>query len=567
MQLVRLTIRRGSEVVRSISFKKGLNLIIDAPTGQRTHSGNNIGKTSVLRLIDYCLGSDGDDIWQDPEFKKNINQDVYDFLHGDIAVAVELELVSKGGVRDILIRGFNLKRGDERAFVVNQTSFGKISDYRAAVRSLLFGAGGTKPTMRQLAPKFVRSSPFLMGRTLKYLGDYASESDYEALHLFLFGFFAVDILEERPKLGSQRKRLERDLQAVTRLRNEGEIEQLLLHLRGEIEDLSASNQVAGEVPEIAAYANRVSAIRSAATDLTASLAQLEAEANAVRLTIEEFEGEYANIDKRAIESIYREAHRYIPKLQHDWSDLVEFVQNLRGRKQRFLLLQVAETKKRAEEINIQLDLLRAEEERQIGDLIESREFNKALEMRAELQEKLKRLGSLEQSLSDIKGIKERIAAINSLLYETQEEIEKWKETLRGNVAAFNRYFSKLSKELYGEEYLLHFDETEKGAIVFRLSSVGSNVGAGKKVSQTAAFDLAYVEFLREKRIYFPTFVCHDGVESIHANQLSALLEEAAGMNGQLILATLRDKLPPMSDGFIEKNTVLELSQEDKLFRI
>ena len=98
-----------------------------------------------------------------------------------------------------------------------------------------------------------------------------------------------------------------------------------------------------------------------------------------------------------------------------------------------------------------------------------------------------------------------------------------------------------------------------------MTSVGANVGAGKKVSQTAAFDIAYVKFLRAANINFPTFVCHDGVEAIHGNQLAELLTTANALDGQLVLAAIRDKLPGISATFLEKNTILKLSQDDKLF--
>ncbi|WMT41185.1 hypothetical protein RE628_00755 [Paenibacillus sp. D2_2] len=34
--------------------------------------GNNVGKTTVLALIDYCLGGDAEQIYIDPETKKEI---------------------------------------------------------------------------------------------------------------------------------------------------------------------------------------------------------------------------------------------------------------------------------------------------------------------------------------------------------------------------------------------------------------------------------------------------------------------------------------------------------------
>src|SRR6185369_3833555 len=94
MQLIELTIKRGESLIRSITFKDGLNLIIEKPAAAITRTGNSIGKTTVLRLIDFCLGSEGDDIWQDPEFK-TVNQEVYDFLHGVVPVSISLVLTDQ----------------------------------------------------------------------------------------------------------------------------------------------------------------------------------------------------------------------------------------------------------------------------------------------------------------------------------------------------------------------------------------------------------------------------------------------------------------------------------------
>jgi len=134
--------------------------------------------------------------------------------------------------------------------------------------------------------------------------------------------------------------------------------------------------------------------------------------------------------------------------------------------------------------------LQAKEKDEIGTLVRSAEFAKALELRADLQEKLKELGSLEQDLRDIRELKAKIGHADKRLEETREQIEKEKSQLRDRVSVFNKYFSELSKSLYGEQYLLHFDETNRGALTFQLAAAGSNVGAGKKASQTAAFDLA-----------------------------------------------------------------------------
>jgi uncharacterized protein YydD (DUF2326 family) len=567
MRLSELLIKRGDVEIRSIKFKSGLNLILDKPAIAKTKSGNSVGKTTVLRLIDFCLGSDGDDIWEDSEFKGIKNQEVYGFLNGSIPVSISLKIEDANRGAHTLHRSFNGGSDGGPTFQIDATRYPQGKSYKGALKQMLFGVSGDKPSLRQLVPKFVRSSPKLMSKTLRYLGDYGSTADYEALHLFLFGFFAVETLEKRLHLTAQKKKLDRDWEVLNRLRGEEEIKQLLIHLRREIEEIGLSPEIHGEVPEIAARATVVTEIRSKAANVVGDLSRLDAEIASLRMTIRELKNEYSDVDRKAIEAIYREAQSYIPKLHHDWSDLVDFIQNLRGRKERFLEAQITELAHDAELEKAQLSKLQQEERKEIGALVESPEFAKALELRADLQEKLKRLGSLEQDQNDLKELKDRIAIVDRQMSETPEKVESEKSALTDRLSTFNKYFSQLSKTLYGEQYLLTFEESTNGSLSFKLAAVGANVGSGKKASQTAAFDLAYIDFLHEAKINFPYFVCHDGMEQTHANQMTALLDEASKIDGQLILATLRDKLPNMPKDFIEQNTVLELAQEDKLFRI
>lgn len=568
MQLDTLIIERANQVLREITFKDGLNLILDKPTDSGKKSGNNVGKTTVLRLIDFCLGSDGDEIWRDTEFKGSINQDVFDLLHGTPTVFITLKISDKLRGSHSFRRAFKAKgRKVTGLLFIDEVPKDSITAYREEVKNVLFGTTARKPSLRQLAPKFVRSSNAVMSKTLKFLGSYGSEVDYEAVHLFLFGFFNVSVLEERAALTDRRAVVARDLLGATRQRKEGEIEQLLLHLRREIEETQASIQVRGEVPEIADAANSVSEIRAQASEVGAALGRIEGEIASINLAIASLKHEYDNIDYVAVKSIYSEAGKYHEKLQHDWEDLSNFVMNLRGRKERFLQQQLDELNEKAATAQQTLSRLQVQEENLVQALRQTRAFEVALEARADLHEKLKQVGGLEESLKTIQSLRSSLEQIDKKLDATRKTMEDGKAQLTQRVSLFNEFFSSLSKELYGEQYLLTFDESKNGSIVFSLTSIGANVGAGKKVSQTAAFDIAYIKFLRAAGINFPTFVCHDGVEAIHGNQLSELLMTANALDGQLVLAAIRDKLPGISETFLDENTILELAQDDKLFRL
>ena len=71
----------------------------------------------------------------------------------------------------------------------------------------------------------------------------------------------------------------------------------------------------------------VSGIRTSAANAVGRLSRVDAEIASLRLTIRELESEYSNLDQRAIEAVYREAQCYLPKLHHDWNDLIKFIQN------------------------------------------------------------------------------------------------------------------------------------------------------------------------------------------------------------------------------------------------
>ena len=60
MFIKNLKVSTSSKIIRNMNFQTGLNLIIDdTPTDDQKQTGNNVGKTTVLKLISYCLGEDG----------------------------------------------------------------------------------------------------------------------------------------------------------------------------------------------------------------------------------------------------------------------------------------------------------------------------------------------------------------------------------------------------------------------------------------------------------------------------------------------------------------------------
>lgn len=92
MFIKKLVIASPTKVIRDIEFRSGLNLIIDnTPVEDSKSTGNNVGKTTVLKLIDFCLGANANIIYTDTENKKETYDIVKDFL-ADEAILITLTL-------------------------------------------------------------------------------------------------------------------------------------------------------------------------------------------------------------------------------------------------------------------------------------------------------------------------------------------------------------------------------------------------------------------------------------------------------------------------------------------
>ena len=105
MLLEKLTISSKNGIIRDIPFSlQGLNLVVDTtpPSDNQNDSGNNVGKTTFIRCIDFCLGSTGKDIYHDKETNSD-NEEVKSFLIEN-EVTFTLSLLKKDGTKLILIR-------------------------------------------------------------------------------------------------------------------------------------------------------------------------------------------------------------------------------------------------------------------------------------------------------------------------------------------------------------------------------------------------------------------------------------------------------------------------------
>ena len=192
----------------------------------------------------------------------------------------------------------------------------------------------------------------------------------------------------------------------------------------------------------------------------------------------------------------------------------------------------------------------------LEDIIE--DLNNAHRQQGEYETVIKQLSEIDDNLSTYNN---ELRTISDGLFSNA-----FKADLNARIERFNRFFSAVSKELYGESYFLSYDIKEsKGKKFYKFSAYNMNLSSGKKQGEILCFDIAYILYARQENIPHFDFLLNDKKELLHGNQLEKVADFVAKNNIQLVLTILKDKLPQSL--VKEDNIILELSQDDKLFRI
>ena len=185
MFLKNLILENKLGLIREIEFHKGLNLIVDETVEKdKKTTGNNVGKTTVLRLVDFCLGSSGKNIYQDSEFKEQENSTIKDFLI-DTEVIVTLTLVDDWDFpsESITIKK-NFLKYSKRIQEINGETIINEKEFDLKLKELIFDTNVEKPTFKQIVSKNIRDEKNKLANIVKVLNPYTKIEEYEALFLF-----------------------------------------------------------------------------------------------------------------------------------------------------------------------------------------------------------------------------------------------------------------------------------------------------------------------------------------------------------------------------------------------
>ena len=565
MFLKQVIIQNKNSIIRDIHFHKGINLIVDeTPVGSSQQAtGNNVGKTTVLRLVDYCFGADGKNIYQDTEFNKQPNTTIENFLKdNEIIITVVLVDNLDEPKEEVIIRKNFLSR-TKKLQEINGENITNDKEFDKALKKEIFNSDVDKPTFRQIISKNIRDEKNKMTNIVKVLNSFASSEVYEALYLFWLGI-STDSHSEKERLSLDKKKEE---SFQKRLKKEGElslIEQQLILLNDKIDELNKRKNKFNLNENYAADVDKLNDIKAKLNRSATELSRLEIRKDLINESKEYLEQEYTQIDTSQIKSLYEKAKSLISNIQVSFEDTVKFHNDLISEKLEYITKELPEIEQQIRKIKSEIIVLRNDEDALTETLNKSALVEDFEQTILDLNKQFERKGNLEEQKRLWLYSQEKLADIDDNLNKINQGISSKDSQIQNRITEFNKYFSVMSNRLYGETYLLSSQKNEKGYELI-VTNLEGNPSTGKKKGQIAAFDFAYIQFADKLDIDCVHFIMHDQLETIHDNQLNTIVEVANSINGQYIVPILRDKIPSNID--ISEFEILSLSQDDKLFRI
>lgn len=574
MFLKLLKIETEDEVLRELKFHKGINLIVDdtpisTDNENELKTGNNVGKTTVLKLIDFCFGAKAKNIYTDPENERQDYELVKNFL---IDYKVVITLILKENLDDenseeIVIRRNFLSRNK----VLRQVNDKNCTEdeFETQIKKLLFpDIVEEKPTLRQLLSHNIRYSDESIGHTLKVLNRYTKDVEYEILYLYLFGckFEGGQKKQELlTKIGQETSFKDR----LEKKQTKNAYEAALALIEREIENLNgkkAKLNINENYEEDLAHYTQIKYEKNRTAEL---ISNLEIRKNIILETQKDMQQEMSDIDLQQLRQIYIQAGTQFEKIQHTFEELVSYHNKMVEEKIRFISKELPELNDRIASGKEQLDILCEEEKKYAAIVAQGDTFAEIEQLIEELNEKYRQKGEYESIISQMEDVETNIQQYRKELEQIDKKIfsDDFEDTVKNQINKFNVFFSEVSKKLYGETYAIKYDTeiNKKQQKMYKFSTFNANMSSGKKQGEILCFDLAYIEFADSEKIPCVHFLLTDKKELVHDNQLVNVMDYVSDKNVQFVASILKDKLPDKLKK--EEFYVIELSQDDKLLRI
>ncbi len=570
MYLKRLIIETPDRIIRDMEFHVGLNLIIDQTKEELSKTtGNNVGKTTVLKLIDFCLGARSNIIYTDTENAKDVYDIVKDFLIDEevLITLVLAENIENEDSRTVeIVRNFLSKKKAVRKINGKEVLEKEFQD--ELERAILPDVKVEKPSFRQIISHNIRYKDESINRTLKTLDKYTTDVEYETLYLYLLGC-TDDKGAEKQALTTRISQEQSFKDRLEKNQNKTSYEMALGIIEDEIKVLDQKKASFNLNESLEQDLDELNLIKYNINKASSTISKLEIRKNLIVEAKRELESNVSSIDMQQLNALYKEVKLNIDGIQRSFEDLVAYHNKMIIEKIKFISQDLPELESRLKDARKELSSLLADEKRVSEKISKGETFDELEKIIADLNEKYRLKGEYESIIAQLTEVEGNLKELNRQIAQIDDVLfsDAFEERLKKQLKKFNRLFSSVSQELYNESYALTYDKiiNRKGQQVYKFDAFNANMSSGKKQGEILCFDLAYLLFAEKENLPYLHFLLNDKKELMHDNQLIKVAEFVQNKNMQLVISILKDKLPEKA--LKSAHIVVELAQDDKLFKI
>lgn len=562
-----LTISSDQGIIRKIPFRKGINLIVDESAEQIT--GNNVGKTTVLKLVDFCLGANPKNIYVDPETKRNEYTLVKEFLIDNkvIITLVLVENLDYDDANQIII---------ERNFLSRTKMIRRVhgedlteDEFEKKLLTLIFPEHfAEKPTFRQIISHNIRYKDESINNTLKTLDKYTTDAEYETLYLFLFGCDFTqgnskqEILLSLKQEESYKNRLEKQQTKTA-------YEASLSLIYNEIEELNKKKTNLNLNENFETDLDHLNDLKYKINRTSSGISKLNIRKDLIKEADVELKSNISRIDVNQLKLVYQQATSQISSIQKTFEDLFQYHNQMITEKIKFITKELPSLESKIKSKSVYLNKLLNEESNLSNVISKSDTYEELESLISELNDKHRKKGEYENIVQQLEEVEKNIKEYSTQLDEIDNELfsNDFEQAVKNQLNKFNKHFASISTILYNEQYALKPDiiTNKKNQRLYKFSAFNTNFSSGKKQGEISCFDIAYTLFADEENISCLHFLLNDKKELMHDNQLVRIAELVNRNNIQFVASILKDKLPEELNN--DNYFIVKLSQEDKLFRI
>lgn len=568
---------------KNIEFKKQFNTIIAFIESDKKKDTHNLGKTSLLRVIDFLLLSKIDKR-KDKLFRNDLF--IGQVFYGEFELNNGKFLIVKRSVDLPTKVSFKLLDNKLEDYTINidwdieDLSFDKAKE---KLNEYLRFDVLNKWNYRKSITYFLRSQQDFLDvfKLNKFKGKH---KDWKPFVFELLGFNG-DLIKEKLEIEEDIDELKKKLQI---LKNEAQIDTtekdrldgLLEIKQNELSDIEKLIDVFNFYSEdLETNKTIVEHIDNKLQALNSDRYRISFEINKIKKTLL---NSINDIDLSEINLLFKELNTYFPnELKKKYEDLINFQKTITSEREKYLSENMVELNSELASINKEIENAEKEKSKLLEILTQKDSYQK-------FKEYQKKLTNIEV---EIELIKNKLSAIdNSLIIEN--EIDKKKELVKIKIeelrkelntrkhSDINKIFNSIIKEILDTNALISLKHNNQGNVEFLadyqnpndLINTSEAQGTTYKKLLCVAFDLSLLIYYSDKSFY--RFVYHDGVlegldDRIKIRYINLVKRICGKYDIQYILTLIDSDLPKENKNIVSSEDIcLELNDKDdngKLF--